>query len=346
MFGARKLKRITKRILGSLRGRAIILLYHRVARLSLDPQLLSVTPEHFGEHLDIMRNFATPLTLRQLVEGLNIGRIPRRAVVLTFDDGYADNLRAAKPLLAKKGVPATVFVTAGYVGKEREFWWDEVERLLLQPGTLPEEILLNIGERMFRWDLDGSCRYGEIEAQRFSSWHAMERTEPTRRHSVYKAICQVLRPLPERDKREALSQLILQTGAEPKPRSTHRPLSAGELLHLADGGLIDVGAHTLTHPVLASLPAEDQRTEIEESKVRLEAVLGLPIRAFAYPFGTQADYTSDTTTIVKNSGFTCACSNFVGAVAKDARCFELPRNIVRNWDGAEFEERLERWFYE
>ena len=65
------------------------------------------------------------------------GDVPSAGVVVTFDDGYADNFHNAKPLLERYEIPATVFVTTGYLQDQREFWWDELERILLQPGTLP-----------------------------------------------------------------------------------------------------------------------------------------------------------------------------------------------------------------
>lgn len=344
--GLGRVRKAGKWVAGQFTSKAVILLYHRVARLSSDPQLLSVTPEHFVEHLDIMRQIATPLRLGQFVQALNDGSLPRRAVVVTFDDGYADNLHNAKPLLAHHGIPATVFVTAGYVGKEREFWWDEVERLLLQPGALPEEIHLNIDGRTFQWELAGSSHYSEDDYRRCSSWHAMEKTEPTRRHTLYKTLCQLLRALPERDKRKTLDELMLQTGAEPKTRPTYQPLSAGEVVRLAEGSLVEIGAHTVTHPVLSGLPVEDQRVEIEQSKMQLEALLGRPVTTFAYPFGTRADYTARTAAMVQDAGFRCACSNFVGVIGRDVGRFELPRAIVRDWSGEEFGQRLKRWFTE
>src|SRR5215212_5224770 len=133
--------------------RTLILLYHRVAKLHSDLWSLAVTPEHFAEHLEVLRQYAHPIRLQHLPQALSDGNIPNRSVVVTFDDGYADNLHSAKPLLKRYDIPATFFLTTGYVGKEREFWWHELERLLLQPGTLPGRLRLKIDGNIYRWEL-------------------------------------------------------------------------------------------------------------------------------------------------------------------------------------------------
>src|SRR6266404_5015149 len=132
---------------------ALILAYHRVAALPFDPQLLSVTPDHFAEHLEVLHRYYRPTRLRQLAQTPESGVSSSRAVVITFDDGYADNLYNATPLLERYDVPATVFVTTGYVDATREFWWDELERLLLQPGTLPETLSLSVNRKRSEWTL-------------------------------------------------------------------------------------------------------------------------------------------------------------------------------------------------
>jgi peptidoglycan/xylan/chitin deacetylase (PgdA/CDA1 family) len=80
-------------------------------------------------------------------------------VVITFDDGYADNLHNAKPLLERYDIPATVFVTTGHIGHEREFWGDELDRLLLQPSTLPELLGLSINGSPYQWELGEVAHY-------------------------------------------------------------------------------------------------------------------------------------------------------------------------------------------
>jgi peptidoglycan/xylan/chitin deacetylase (PgdA/CDA1 family) len=113
----------------------IVLLYHRIADLAHDPQQLAVTPEHFADHLDVINERGVPMTISTLVELAQRGELPRGAVAMTLDDGYSDNLLCAVPLLARARVPATVFISTDAVGTGREFWWDELDRLLLANGT-------------------------------------------------------------------------------------------------------------------------------------------------------------------------------------------------------------------
>ncbi len=125
-----------------LTGSAVILLYHRVAEPAEDPQLLCVTPRNFSEQMSVLRKFGKPLPLTELVTLGRDRNLPQQGIVVTFDDGYADNLHNAKPALARYEIPATVFVTAGQVGSTEEYWWDELERLLLEPSRLPEVLVL------------------------------------------------------------------------------------------------------------------------------------------------------------------------------------------------------------
>jgi peptidoglycan/xylan/chitin deacetylase (PgdA/CDA1 family) len=114
-----------------LRSRdALILLYHRVTHLANDRWSIAVTPEHFAEQLELLTRRATIAPLA----GLNSATVRPNAraatVVVTFDDGYADNLHEALPVLQRYDVPATVFVASDAVVQGREFWWDDLERLV------------------------------------------------------------------------------------------------------------------------------------------------------------------------------------------------------------------------
>ncbi len=324
-------------------GKVLILLYHRVARLNTDPWGLAVTPRRFTEHLEVLRQYARPIRLRQLSRALVNGKLPDRSVVVTFDDGYVDNLQNAKPLLKRYDVPATVFVTAGLIGEEREFWWDELDRLLLQPGTLPARLSLDVKGESYQWELGEAAHYSEDDFQRYRRWRAYTKA-PGPRHRLYRSLWELLNPLPEDEQRNVLDELQTWAGAESAGRSTHRSLSLEEVAALARGKLIEVGAHTMTHPALSALPVASQREEIQRSKARLEDILGQPVTSFAYPYGKREHYTPETVGIVREQGFACACSNFPGTVDRSTDPFRLPRVVVDNWKGEMFARQLSRWF--
>jgi len=342
--GVGRLRRLAKDAVNLFGPRAIILLYHRVAELPADPQLLSVSSKQFAEHLQVLREFGCPLQIKQLVRALQDGKLPRRAVLVTFDDGYADNLHHAKPLLERYNTPATVFITTGLVGQCRELWWDELERLLLQPGTLPEKLCLNINGSVREWNLGRASHYPDESFQQHRHWNVEMKNDPTPRHRLYRSLCLHLRSLSEGDRRDILDELVAWAGAESKGRVTHRMLSPEEVVRLADGNLVEIGAHTVTHPVLSSINTDMQRAEISQSKADLEEVLGRRVSHFAYPYGTRSDYSKETVAIVREAGFEATCSNFPGWVRNEANLYELPRYLVRDWDGEEFCRRLKEWF--
>lgn len=122
-------------------------------------------------------------------------------------------------------------------------------------------------------------------------------------------------------------------------------MGCDELRELVAGGLIDIGSHTVSHSNLASLPDELQRREIRESKARLEEVLGSPVTLFSYPFGFPGShYTPATVQMVRDAGFECAFSGFLGNVRKGADKFQIPRAWPGDWDGDTFARHLRGWF--
>jgi peptidoglycan/xylan/chitin deacetylase (PgdA/CDA1 family) len=288
-----------------------------------------------------LANQFQPLSLPEFIERLRRGRLPSRAAVVTFDDGYEDNLANAKPILSRYGVPAAVFVTTGYMTGDREFWWDELERLLLQPGHLPEVIRLNIGGVPYEWDLRDSTDYTSEECSRHARWDVSQGDNtPTRRHEVYRSLCQLLRPLSHAERRPLLDHLTLASRADSAPRVTHRTLSAPQVKDLAAGGLVTVGAHTVTHPRLSALPLDRQCEEIDLSKRHLEHVLDQSVTTFAYPYGSRLDYSGHTVAAVRDSGFAGACSNFFEPITRRTDPLQLPRVIIRDCDGDTFARQL------
>ena len=323
-------------------GEILILLYHRITESPSDPWALSVTPDHFARHLEILREHARPICLQHLSQGLRDGDLPDRSVAVTFDDGYADNLLNAKPLLERYEVPATVFLTTGLLDHGREPWWDELEQLLLQPGILPGELQLSVNGDAYEWALGEIAHYTEDAFDRYRYWKAWE-DAPSARHSLYRSLWELLYTMPDHERRRVLDELLTWAGTEPVRRPTHRFLSLAEVPDLARGGLLDIGAHTVTHPALAPLPVSRQRDEIQQSKATLEEVLGDRVTHFAYPHGMRSDYSPETVAIVREAGFACACSSFGGVVEKSTDPFQLPRVHVQDWNEEEFAGFLSGW---
>jgi peptidoglycan/xylan/chitin deacetylase (PgdA/CDA1 family) len=321
----------------------LILLYHRVAEVESDPWLLSVTPRHFAEQLEVLRKVGRPMRLCHLVQNLREGKSQYRPLVVTFDDGYSDNLYNAKPLLERYEIPATIFLTTGCMGQNREFWWDELDRMLLQPKTLPRALHLNIDGTTHDWDLGEAADYGENVAQHHRNWRPWDKHDPSARHSLYRSLYHLLQPLAAGEQRKVLGDLLTWALTKPGGRPSYRSLSIQEILTLAQGGLLEIGSHTITHPVLSARPRATQREEIQQSKVHLEEVLGCPVTSFAYPYGRQSDYTTETVALVQEAGFVCACSASADVVRQGADPFRLPRLHVQDWDGEKFTQVLLRW---
>uniref|UniRef100_B8HRB0 Polysaccharide deacetylase n=1 Tax=Cyanothece sp. (strain PCC 7425 / ATCC 29141) TaxID=395961 RepID=B8HRB0_CYAP4 len=315
-------------------------MYHRIADLSLDPWGLAVSPHNFAEHLQVLRQQAHPLTLAQLVQAHQQGQVPDRAVVLTFDDGYLDNFQTALPLLEQQDIPATCFVTTGYTGQGREFWWDELARLLLQPIQLPPELTLTLAAQTQTWPLGPAASSSPATRQQERQYKAWE--APTgSRLAFYYAVWSQLRSLTDTQQQQALADIRTWTAAPSSP-GPEGGMALEHLIALDRGGLITIGAHTVTHPLLSAQSHDRQLEEIQGSKQTLEDWLNHPVSYFAYPFG---DYGPETVRLTREAGFACACTVESRPAWRGCDLFELPRFGVENWNGEELAQHLSKWFY-
>jgi peptidoglycan/xylan/chitin deacetylase (PgdA/CDA1 family) len=329
------IERIVRRITWHPGASALVLLYHRIADEDVDPWGLCVSPRHFAEQLDVLRRHRRCLPLCELVGLARERRLPSRAVALTFDDGYADNLHTAVPLLEQADVTATVFIVSGAIGVSREFWWDELERRLLRPVDLPAMLEIELDGEMLRYSV-APVERSEAHARDRQVWRAGEQPPPSPRHALYLELWQRLKLRPADEQRRVLDALAAWAGDPVSVRRTHRALSEQEVGRLANSDLIDIGSHTVSHPVLPSQPVERQRHEIVRSKLDLERLCGRSIRSFSYPHG---QHDGSTERLVEGSGFACACSVLDAAVHGRTDAFRLPRAAIGDWDG----ETFTRW---
>lgn len=298
---------------------ALILGYHRIADCSRDPLGICLTPRHFSEQLEILSQHARPISLQNLVRGLGKGDLPKRAVAVTFDDGYATTLYQAKPLLERYRIPATVFVASGYLN--REFWWDEAERLLYSPERLPARLSVSFDGQRRDWSVGSGAALND-------------------RDRLLLSLCDFLRPLTEKQRQEAMSQIRSWAGAQVEEVPLSRGLRSDELTELAEGELVEIGAHSVTHPILAGLSTSQVRTEIEGSKKTLEEILACPVSSFSYPNGSVSP---ETLSVVREAGFRLACTSANDVVWRASDRYQLPRFWVQDWEGEAFFRWLSRW---
>jgi len=329
-------------------SQGLILLYHRVTHLDNDPQLLTVTPDHFAEHLEYIEEYYQPISLPELTIALKSGKIPDKCVAITFDDGYADNFQNAKPLLEKYGIPATVFITTGYVATDREFWWDDLERILLLPDRLPDHLELTIQGKKRKWNLtNGEMKMTENKNKKGSSlWNTTMAYDPSPHYVIYWDLHRLLKPLSHELQDSIISKVAQWAGVPRTGRATHRSLTFAELKSLDKGDLIEIGSHTMSHTMLSKQPINIQKEEIFKSKNFLEEALDHEISNFSYPYGGRADFNKTSVDIVKKAGFSTACANYGSTIIRTTDSYRLPRVLVRDWNMEVFSSRIKEWFNE
>lgn len=292
---------------------AVVLLYHRVCQLDRDPYGLAVTPEHFQEQCRILSQRGGVIPLEELARS-------GRGVAITFDDGYADNAGAAREILSAAGLPATFFIASGLRERGDEAWWDRLEQLLLESGFECPWLDLEVDGRPLLLDVRSESARARAQAA------LSRRLRPMRPHAID----------------AVLDAIEAQLGIRSVRRQSHRWMTVAELQQLAQAPGVEIGGHTISHPFLSSLDAPEQRREIEGCRHDLEALVGRPVRSFAYPYGAPDAFTDATVQVVREAGYTIACSATGGTVIRDGNPLRTPRNTVGNWEGGQFEAWLDR----
>jgi peptidoglycan/xylan/chitin deacetylase (PgdA/CDA1 family) len=323
------LDKVRRRIRASA-PQPLILMYHRIAQPAVDPWALAVRPEHFEHHLSVLRRSRQPLLMSEFATRLENGTLPSDAVSVTFDDGYVDNVLAARPRLAAAAIPATLFVTTGAVGDRAEYWWDELARaILLRDAALDCELV--IAGEVYRLTLPQAD--GAAQGCGWRAWN-----EPrTAREATYLALWQRLRNVSAGERSGAMN-LLREALESPAPQETDLPMTERQVAEIAADGLFEIGGHTVTHPALPTLDPAQRRHEILEGKRMCERLAQRRIAGFAYPHGA---HDAESRAAVEECGFGWACSTESRPVSRrDYDRYALPRLHVGDWDGDAFERAL------
>ena len=282
------------------RGLAI-LRYHAVCGAEghsyADPTLC-VTPDAFATHVRYLVDNYRIVSLPEAASRLRRGkRLPPNAVALTFDDGYGDNLAAAR-VLAGVGVTGTFYVTAGSVGGEQPFWPTELRQLVDVAAEPKVSLELDVGS------FELTCRTAD------------------ERDSTVAALTHLWQSVPIRIREQARRQLRMWAG---QPLLPQVMLTWDQLAEMRRLGMT-IGAKTLTQPHLPSVEPHDVRREIEGSKRRVELELGVPVTMFAYPTcNTGHDVTPHIRQVVGNAGFLAASTTRHGFVTSASDLLALDR---------------------
>ena len=299
---------------GKGQGRVCVMNYHRVLRHA-DP-LLESEPDvdTFRWQMRLLKECFNVIPLHDAVMAVRDQRIAPRTVCITFDDGYRAVHDLALPVLKEFGLPATVFVTSGYVG-ESHMWND---RIIEAVESIPS---------------------GELNLQAFGLGVYSLRTLDDRKIAVARLTAST-KYMPPHARDELIDHLEKMVGDN---LAHGLMLNRQMVVNLAREG-IEIGAHTISHPILTSLDDAEARREIVDGKLQLEEMTGKPVRLFAYPNGKVGmDFDERHARMVREAGFDAAFTTEVGSVNSTQDKYQLPRS--RPWDTTPFRFglRLLRW---
>lgn len=278
-----------------------ILIYHRV--LARPDPMLEEVPDamEFERQMALLSGFFTVLPLSEAIERLNAGRLPRLAACVTFDDGYADNAEVALPILRRWEIPATFFISTAFLNGTC-MWNDAIiESVRSARGSLLD--LRSIGHECYS--------IGSIEERR----------------QVVSKLLASLKYLSPGDRQDQVKRVANIASVE-LPEGMM--MTQEQVRELANAGM-EIGGHTVSHPILSSVKDDVARDEIAQGIEELFSISGRRIRYFAYPNGKPGkDYRSRDVEIVRSLGLEAAVTTAWGAARQGADLFQLPR--FTPWD--------------
>jgi peptidoglycan/xylan/chitin deacetylase (PgdA/CDA1 family) len=313
--------------IGRLSPRPVILMYHRIAEPAFDPWGLAVSPARFEEQLAMLNRRRSPMGMDELADRCRRGRLPADAVAVTFDDGYLDNLKLAKPRLEAAHVPATVSITTGRIGCPDEFWWDELARIVLG-SQAAIDVWVPIGAHRSRLRFSGAPE--EAPSPTWRAWSP----PATAREAAYLELWRTLQACQPEERQVGLSHLRALPSAPVEDDS--RAMDREEIIRLASG-CVSVGAHGVSHQSLPSLALDAREAEIRQSGETCRSITGQPVEGFAFPHGAADD---TTRRLVAQAGYRWACSTESRSVRPGDDPYSLPRLQVGEWDGEQLSSAM------
>jgi len=297
------------------RHEVLALAYHRVLDIPdegtflFDPELVSASVADFTWQMNHVRKHYTPISFQFLLDHLDGKQaLPARPILVTFDDGFDDNYHHAFPVLRSLDIPATIFISTGYIGQSRTFWFDWLCYLGNKAAISGKPVRL----------AGASFSLSGDRAQR--------------KKGITDIFAYVKR-LPDDVLRCALSDLEKDLGIRyPEEGFTQsRPLSWDQVREMNAHG-IEFGSHTVTHPVLANIGDAQLREELALSRVRIEQAISCPVNVLAYPVGYDFAFNSNVIAATREAGYRVGVSYIPGVNdTREMDMFQLRRLHVERY---------------
>ena len=278
-------------------SRLSILIFHRV-HAQPDP-LFPHEPDaqRFEAIVRYVASAYRVMTLREAVIHLEQGVLPPRSLVITFDDGYADNAEVALPILQRYGVKATFFVSTGFLDGGR-MWNDSVIECIR------------------------ACRYEQIDLGSFDLGRR-SLANPIERGAVIDALLPRIKYLTLPGREESIAELLRLCDVAQLPVSLM--MRSDQVIEIHRSGM-EIGAHTVNHPILTSIAPSEARFEIAEGRRCLESLIEAPVESFAYPNGKPGqDYDHTHVAMVRHLGYRSSVSTSPGVAKVGDDLYQLPR---------------------
>lgn len=286
---------------GGQRGRLTVLMYHRLLNQADELHDFGTLATDFDAQMRALSEVFNVLPLDVAVERMRAGALPPRAVCITFDDGYRDNLELACPILVRHGLTATFFVASGVF-----------ESGIMFHDAVSEVIRRHSGDSV---DL-GWLGLGTIGLR-----------TPAQRAEAIVRIAAHIKPFDPKERGVVTRRLADSAGVE-IPRNLM--MNADEVRKLVAAGMT-IGGHTHDHPILTSIPDDEVREQILLNRRCLESLTDAPLTLFAYPNGKpDQDYAARHASIVRDCGYSAAVTTAFGSGGIETDPLQIPR--IAPWD--------------
>ena len=304
-------------------NRITILAYHRVYDVGeedafpFDPELVSATLAGFRWQMEQVLRVGSPITFARLAEALDArADLPPRPIIVSFDDGHRDNFTHAFPVLREFGIPATVFLSTGYVGGTGTFWFDRVAQLLYHAPS------------------------GRVRVPAVAFEAAVGDDVASRRESAGRLL-RLLKAVPDTVRRSALADLEDALGSRPPPgdAALSGALTWDQVREMAQGG-VEFGSHTVTHPVLTRLEDGPLTDELVSSRRAIEKEVGQPVTTIAYPVGGREAFDERVVSASARAGYRFGVSYVSGVNAGVPDPYRLRRLHVERYTSRAYFQAL------